>query len=246
MIVFFALLGNANERSKALRKRKRSGSGSILNSLTAFPQRYLPHCDREHQHRPFLPSYNPAPAADSGRDTGCRRCFLGDVHEKGGLAVDGKVSRGSGRKETGEGPVKAMQMLNVYSCDTGICIGHKPIGEKTNEIPSAQEILELMELKGMIVTADAMNCQKETAAVIHDGKGEYVLALKGNQGLFYEEVKECLAVLRGKESSYKKTVEAEHGGTAVRKYYNFSLGISCPYFIRLSEPYFKKSPTFFS
>lgn len=44
---------------------------------------------------------------------------LWDVHEKGILAVDGKVSRGSGRKEAADGPVKAMQMLNVYSCDTG-------------------------------------------------------------------------------------------------------------------------------
>lgn len=105
-----------------------------------------------------------------------------------------------------------------------MCLAHKPIGEKTNEISAAQEILGLMEPKGMIVTADAMNCQKETVAVIHDGKGEYVLALKGNQGLFYEEVKEyfdegCLAGLRGKESSYKKTVEVEHGGIAVREYY---------------------------
>lgn len=46
-----------------------------------------------------------------------------------------------------------------------------------------------MDLKGTIVTADAMNCQKGTAEVITEGKGDYVLALKGNQGLLYEEVR---------------------------------------------------------
>lgn len=46
-----------------------------------------------------------------------------------------------------------------------------------------------MDLKGTIVTADAMNCQKGTAATIINSKGDYVLALKGNQPLFYEEVK---------------------------------------------------------
>ena len=57
-----------------------------------------------------------------------------------------------------------------------------------------------MDLKGTIVTADAMNCQKGTAEVITEGKGDYVLALKGNQGLLYEEVRayfdgDCLETL---------------------------------------------------
>ena len=47
-----------------------------------------------------------------------------------------------------------------------------------------------MDLKGSIVTADAMNCQKETASAIVKAKGDYVLALKGNQPLFYQEVME--------------------------------------------------------
>jgi predicted transposase YbfD/YdcC len=81
-----------------------------------------------------------------------------------------------------------------------------------------------MDLKGTIVTADAMNCQKGTAEVITEGKGDYVLALKGNQGLLYEEVRayfdgDCLETLKGKSGCYKKTVEAEHGGVAVREYY---------------------------
>lgn len=75
-----------------------------------------------------------------------------------------------------------------------------------------------------VVTADAINCQKETVAAIVSGKGDYVLALKGNQQLLYGEVRAyfeegVLEKLKGKEGCYKKTVEPEHGGTAVREYY---------------------------
>lgn len=135
-----------------------------------------------------------------------------------------KVSCGSGRKNSASGEVKAMQTLNVYSNDYRMCLAQKFIYEKTNEIPAAQETLRIMDLKGTIVTADAMNCQKETAAVIRDRKGDYVLALKGNQPLFYKEVVEffdegCRERLREKEGCYCETVEKEHGGIATREYY---------------------------
>lgn len=148
----------------------------------------------------------------------------GRIHEKSVVSVDGKVSCGSGRKDTGAGKVKALQTLNIYSDDYGMCVAQKYISEKTNEIPAAQELLRLMDLKGTIVTADAMNCQKGTAEAVIEGKGDYVLALKGNQALFYEEVKsffsrEYREELKGKEGCYKKTVEAEHGGIATREYY---------------------------
>ena len=147
-----------------------------------------------------------------------------DIHEKSIVSVNGKVSCGSARKETRDGEAKALQTLNVYSSDYGICLDQKFIGEKTNEIPAAQELLRLMDLKGTIVTADAMNCQKGTAEAVIDGKGDYVLALKGNQALFYEEVKSFFdkgyrEMLKGKEGCYKKTMEPEHGGIATREYY---------------------------
>ena len=146
------------------------------------------------------------------------------LYERSITSVDGKVSRGSARKGSADGEVKALQTLNVYSGDYGICIGQKFIEEKTNEIPAAQEVLRLMNLKGMIVTADAMNCQKDTAEAVINAGGDYVLALKGNQQLFYEEVKgyfdaEVLKGLREEASRYRKTVDKEHGGMAVREYY---------------------------
>ena len=125
------------------------------------------------------------------------------------VSIDGKVSCGSGRKETVEGKVRALQTLNVYSDDYGMCLAQKFINEKTNEIPAAQELLGLMELKGTIVTANSMNCQKGTAEVIIEGKGDYVLALKGNQGLLYEEMRayfdrDYRETLKGKAGCYKR------------------------------------------
>ena len=92
--------------------------------------------------------------------------------------------------------------MNAYSNDYGICLAQKIIDGKTNEIPAAQELLGLMDLR------DA------------SGKRDYVLAPKGNQRLLYEEVRayleeSLLEELKGKEGCYKKTVEPERGGSAV-------------------------------
>lgn len=140
------------------------------------------------------------------------------------IAVDGKESKGSKRNTTDVEAVRALQTLNVYSTSYRMCIAQKFIEEKTNEIPAAQAVLSIMDLRGSIVTADAMNCQKDTVAAIVRSKGDYVLALKGNQKLFYRDVQEYfdeekLEEIKGKKGQYYKTVEKEHGGIAIREYY---------------------------
>lgn len=224
MIVFFALLGNANEWSE-------------IESFARQKEKWL---------RKYLELPNGVPTDDTIRIVtgnintehffqmavnllletidGIVRLSGKETHEKGIVCVDGKESCGSRRRDTGSGEVRALQTLNVYAGDYGICIGQRFIEEKTNEIPAAQEVLPLMDLKDSIVTADAMNCQKETVSAIVKAKGDYVLALKGNQPLFYNEVKEYfnkerLEELRQEEGCWYKTVEKEHGGAAVREYY---------------------------
>lgn len=81
-----------------------------------------------------------------------------------------------------------------------------------------------MDIINTIVTADAMNCQKDTIKVIVQGKGDYVLAFKGKQALFYDEVKryfdrEYMEGMKKEENFYKKTIEPEHGGSVTREYY---------------------------
>ena len=226
MIVFFAVLGNANEWAE-------------IEAFAKVKEKWL---------RKYLDLPNGVPTDDTYRVVFSNICtdhffqvttgillrtidgIIGmagkqdNIYEKSVVSIDGKVSCGSGRKETVEGKVRALQTLNVYSDDYGMCLAQKFINEKTNEIPAAQELLGVMDLKGTIVTSDAMNCQKGTAEVIIEGKGDYVLALKGNHGLLYEEVRayfdeDCRETLKGKSGCYKKTVKAEHGGVAVREYY---------------------------
>lgn len=191
MIVFFAVLANANEWAEieVFAKKKEKWLRQHLDLPNGIPtddtyRIVIGNIDTGHFFQmvvQLLVDTVNGILNISGMD--------GSIHEKSVLSVDGKVSCGSARKETADGKVKALQTLNVYSGDYGICLAQKFIEEKTNEIPAAQEILRMMDLEKTIVTADAMNCQKETVAVIADGKGDYVLALKGNQALFYDEVK---------------------------------------------------------
>ncbi|WP_285825635.1 ISAs1 family transposase [Schaedlerella arabinosiphila] len=226
MIVFFAILGNANEwgEIESFAKKKEAWLRKYLELPYGIPT--------DDTYRIVIGNINTdyffqvtvgllLHTVDGILEASGKEQAL---HEKSIVSVDGKVSCGSGRKNHMDGEEKALQTLNVFSNDYGMCLAQKFIGEKTNEIPAAQEILRLMDLKDTIVTADAMNCQKETAAAVIGRKGDYVLALKGNQPLFYEEVMaffdaECKGELRKRKGCYQKTVEPEHGGIATREYY---------------------------
>lgn len=226
MIVFFAILGNADEwgEIESFAKRKEKWLRRYLELPYGIPtddtyRIVMGNINTDHFFQLtvhlLLHTINRILRLSGKTD---------DIHEKSIVSIDGKESRGSKRKTGVQGEVRALQTLNVYSNDYGICLAQKFIEEKTNEIPAAQEILRLMDLKDMIVTADAMNCQKETVAVIASRKGDYVIALKGNQQLFYEEVQEyfeesVLKELKEKEGCYKRTAEREHGGVAIREYY---------------------------
>ena len=224
MIVFFAVLGNANEwgEIESFAKKKEKWLRKYLELPYGIPtddtyRIVIGNIDAEHFFHvtvQLLLQTIDEIIALSGREN----------YGKSIVSVDGKESRGSKRKTTKSGEARALHTLNVYSSDYGICLTQKFIDEKTNEIPAAQELLSIMDLKDTIVTADAMNCQKDTAAAIIQAKGDYVLGLKGNQTLFHEEVKgyfdeKVREELRKKPGCYFKTVEKEHGGVAVREYY---------------------------
>ncbi len=140
------------------------------------------------------------------------------------IAVDGKETRGTGKSDaTKIEDRRNMNNLNVQSTEYGITLSSTRIDEKSNEIPEAQKVLKKMNLKGTVVTADAMNTQKATAKVIIESKGDYCLALKSNHKLPYAEIgeyfdKETLALLKEKECYIKET-ETRSGKTVTRQYY---------------------------
>lgn len=103
--------------------------------------------------------------------------FAGSLRDQG-VAIDGKVLRGSFDKAAGK---SALHTISAFATATRVCLRQATVSDKSNEIPSVPEMLKLLELNGAIVTLDAMHCQKETAAAILDAKADYILAVKDNQ-----------------------------------------------------------------
>ena len=101
------------------------------------------------------------------------------------LAVDGKTARRSHDRKNGLG---ALHSVSVRASDFGLSLGQAACAEKSNEITAVPEILKLADIKGAIVTIDAMGAQKVIAKQIIDGEADYVLALKGNQETLHQAV----------------------------------------------------------
>ena len=148
----------------------------------------------------------------------------GELPKKETLSIDGKTSRGSGRKETDVVGAASLHTLNAYSSAYGFCVGQSFIEGKTNEITHMPQLLRRMDLRNTIVTWDALNTQKETVKTVINGKGDYVGALKGNQHNFYQDVKDyfepkVMEKLKGNPANHTLTKEKEHSAIVTREYY---------------------------
>lgn len=103
------------------------------------------------------------------------------------IAIDGKTLRRSHDRRRGLGP---LHLVSAWAVECGVSLGQLATEEKSNEITAIPQLLEQVELKGSVVTIDAAGCQKEIAAKIIQGGGDYCLALKGNQGNLHAAVAE--------------------------------------------------------
>ena len=143
------------------------------------------------------------------------------------LSFDGRVSNGSKRKETiKREEEKPLNMLNVYSSKHQMCIASQMIDEKTNEIPNIKTLLEALEVKGRIVSWDALNTQKENISAAVDGFADYVAPIKGNHPTFYQELidyfdeKELEYIIAGKTNTgYKQLKEYKNGSLITYEYF---------------------------
>jgi hypothetical protein len=104
---------------------------------------------------------------------------------QGVIAVDGKVLRRSFDRASGK---SALHMVSAWGCEQRLVLAQITTDAKSNEITAVPKLLEMLALKGTIVTTDALNCQRTIAQQIVDQKGDYALALKGNQGKLHEDV----------------------------------------------------------
>jgi predicted transposase YbfD/YdcC len=101
------------------------------------------------------------------------------------IAIDGKAQRGSARRGVGH---SALHVVSAWAVENRLTLGQVATDAKSNEITAIPELLELLDLEGAVVAIDAMGCQKEIAADIVSGGGQYVLAVKENQPHLYEDI----------------------------------------------------------
>lgn len=99
------------------------------------------------------------------------------------IAIDGKSIRASKRVKQG---LKALHIVNAWSCANGISLGQIKVDDKTNEIKVIPEILKKICIQGAIITIDAMGCQKGIAEQIIEQQGDYILRVKNNQGMLHD------------------------------------------------------------
>ena len=135
------------------------------------------------------------------------------------VGVDGKQLRRSHDKSLGKG---AIHMVSAWASANGLVLGQEKVDEKSNEITAIPKLLEVLTIKGCIVTIDAMGCQTEIAEKIVEKEADYVLALKKNQGNLYDDVELLFDELvesdfTSNEYGYHKTVDKGHGRTEIRE-----------------------------
>ena len=135
------------------------------------------------------------------------------------IPIDGKALRGSR-----DGENKAILMVSAWARTNGVVLAQEKVSDKSNEITAIPKLLEVLEIKGCIVTIDAMGCQKDIAEKIRKKGADYVLALKGNHKNLFADVQlfldDCMAS-SFKDVAFDQHYESgkDHGRIETRTYY---------------------------
>lgn len=147
--------------------------------------------------RQFLPYKNGIPSDDTFRRfyraldpehfQELFRAWIKSLHVKNidgnVIAIDGKASRHSF-----DGDAKMLHMVSAYATEARLVLAQEKVSEKSNEITAIPKLIEWLDIKGNIITIDAMGCQFEIAEQILKKEGEYIFSLKGNQGGLFDDI----------------------------------------------------------
>ncbi len=145
-------------------------------------------------------------------------CFLGFMNKfsetiQGVIAVDGKTLRRSFDRASKK---SALHLVSAWAADQRLVLGQLAVDGKSNEITAVPKLLELLSLKGAIVTVDALNCQRAIAEQIVDQGGDYALALKGNQPALHADVSLFFEDEDFTPTSVHTTTDGDHGRIETR------------------------------
>ena len=140
------------------------------------------------------------------------------------VAIDGKTVRRSHDRNAGQ---RAIHLVSAWASANTLTLGQVKTEEKSNEITAIPQLLRMLELKGCIVTIDAMGCQQEIAQGILDRGADYVLSLKENQGQLYADVRDRFEGaaefgFEGVPHDYATTLNKDHGRIERRECWTIS------------------------
>lgn len=172
-----------------------------------------------------VPSKNTFARVFGSLDPECfKACFIDWVKSlqttlSGVIAIDGKTLRGSFDTASNSA---AIHMVSAFATEARLVLAQQKVDDKSNEITAIPKLLDLLSLEGQIVTIDAMGCQTAIAEKIIDKGGDYVFALKGNQGTLLEDVRLFLEAEVAKKTSQaiedrSEDVDCGHGRIETRK-----------------------------
>ncbi|PML00499.1 transposase [Vibrio breoganii] len=138
---------------------------------------------------------------------------LCEVTEERFIAIDGKALRSSYDRNS---RTSTIHMVSAFCAQNKLVLGQVKAEKKSNEITAIPEILRVLDLKGCLITIDAMGCQKEVAETIVNNGGDYLLAVKGNQKKLFHAIKSEFSAL---EDDLKESpLEQQHGRLEIREY----------------------------
>ena len=117
-------------------------------------------------------------------------CSVSDLAQGEVVAIDGKTLRGCHDRANGRAP---LHMVSAWATENRMVLGQTRTEAHSNEITAIPELLKVLELKGCLVTIDAMGCQRNIAQQVAQGGADYLLAVKANQGELHENIKDLFA-----------------------------------------------------
>ena len=132
------------------------------------------------------------------------------------VAIDGKTLCSSYNRKSRR---SAIHMVSAFACANGVVMGQVKTEEKSNEITAIPELLDLLSIKGCLVSIDAMGCQKGIVAKIVDKEADYLLAVKGNQETLYEGIQSAFRSHLKSVPEQLQSVEKAHGRIEYREYH---------------------------
>ena len=149
-----------------------------------------------------------------------RDCFTSWVAEcwpdkLGLVAIDGKTSRRSHNRRTGQ---KALHLVSAFATNSRLVLGQEAVFEKSNEITAIPALVERLDLKGALVSIDAMGCNPTIAQSILDAGADYLLAVKDNQPTLHADIDSYFETAPSTEVAKVETMDKEHGRFEVRNH----------------------------